>query len=439
MASYRRNTTPRISNIANSARGQAFLNCFSHSKSTLPSSGAILTGTPPSRNTVGITGESVPKKVPTIAELLSAVGYNTACVSRNSYVSPATGLDRGFDRFKWIAAPTIHTVGPRILLRYIKNIYRHSAGLTLNTAKHATPFLINEVAKMWLQSFENQDNPTFLYLHYNEPHRPYYPPKPYRNYYVDEIELSEGKASERAIDIHYSQSELIASGDFNEEDLEALQALYDAEIAYTDKMIGRLFEYVQSLELGETVFVVTADHGDLFGELGLLGHNIVLHDGLINVPLVTHGLETKARTDDLIQHIDVMRTILELAGADTEFLEGIDLRSESRDYAIAQRGPGQFNDYLKHNPAFDSANYHEPALTAVRTRDFKLLYSEQKVELFKLPNEGDDVSEDHSNFLAELTNVAEEWLVTSGNPITEGHEGEFTTAMERQLEDLGYL
>lgn len=439
MADYARDTTPRIQRIANESAGQSYRNCIGHSKSTLPASGAILTCTPPSHNTVGITGETVPDSIPTVAERFSEAGYHTACLSRNSFVSSATDLDRGFDQFEWLAASTIHRAGVRTLGKYLLNLRRHSAGFTTNTAKHATPFLMNEVAKRWLRSAESRAEPSFFYLHYNEPHRPYYPPLPYRDRYTSDLNISPSEAGERAMDLHYSQKERIAHGDFTDDDLAVLEAMYDAEIAYTDEMVGRLFEFVQSLDLCETVFVVTADHGELFGELGLLGHNLALHDGLTNVPLVTHGLETAAESDDLLQHIDVMRTLLELADADTESTDGIDLRSGARNHAFSQREAGQFKPYLKHNPEFDTERYHEPMLTAVRTRRFKHLTSEQKAELFELPDEETDVSAEFPGADEDLAAVAREWLATTAKPVTEGDEGEFTEAMERQLEDLGYI
>lgn len=439
LSGYRRETTPRLEKLAETDAGQAYTQCIAHSKSTLPSSGAILTGMPPSRNTIGISGETVPDTVPTVAELFSEVGYKTACLSRNSFVSSATDLDRGFDRFQWLAASTIHQAGYKVLLQYLLNLRQHSAGLAADTAKHATPFLMNQVAKRWLRSFETKEEPVFFYLHYNEPHRPYYPPLPYMNSYLDEFAVSPSQAGKRTMEFHYSQKERIANADFTDKDLRILEAMYDAEITYTDEMIGRLIEFIRSLDLSETVLVVTADHGELFGEKDLLGHNLSLHDGLINVPLVTHGLNTAVDQNGLIQHIDVMRTLLELAGANTESVEGVDLRTEQREYAFAQREPGQFEPYLEHNPDFDTERYHEPMLTAIRTDESKLLSSDQKKEFYDLPDEETESSVANPNTATELQSVLQEWLSTAAKPITEGDDGEFTDAMERQLRDLGYI
>ena len=161
---YERETTPFLRELADDDAGTAFRQCFAHSKSTHPSSGAILTGTPPTHNTVGVSGEKLPESVPSVAERFGEAGYRTACLSRNSYVSEATGLDRGFDRFQWLAYSTMHELHPVTLLKYFANVRSHSAGLVLDTAKHASPYLMNDTAKRWLSDLEANSDPFFFYL-----------------------------------------------------------------------------------------------------------------------------------------------------------------------------------------------------------------------------------------------------------------------------------
>ena len=221
-----------------------------------------MSGLLPSRNTVGVSGDVLPEEVTTVAERFADSGYTTACLSRNSYLSSETDLDRGFQRFQWLASSTIRSVGPRTLLKYLMNIRKHSAGLTANTAKHASPLLMNDVAKHWLHDFESQSTPFFFYLHYNEPHRPYYPPLSYMDKYADDLEVAPKAAAERAYEIHETLDEIIAEGGrLDQSDWDVLRAMYDAEIAYTDEMVGRLVDYIDSLDLGDTIIVVTADHG----------------------------------------------------------------------------------------------------------------------------------------------------------------------------------
>jgi len=109
---YERETTPTLARLAAEDDGYGFPDCFAHSKDTQQSSGALLTGYLPTATTLGVEGNHLPEEVRTVAERFRDAGYATACLSRNSYVSSETGLDRGFDRFQWLAAETVYQVGP---------------------------------------------------------------------------------------------------------------------------------------------------------------------------------------------------------------------------------------------------------------------------------------------------------------------------------------
>ncbi|MEA5388445.1 sulfatase-like hydrolase/transferase [Haloarculaceae archaeon H-GB11] len=100
MSGYRRDTTPNLARLASG--GRSFSECTAHSNFTLVSAPSILTGTYPSHHGVGMgINDRLPESVPTVAELLSAAGYHTGCISEIARVSDATGLDRGFDTFEF--------------------------------------------------------------------------------------------------------------------------------------------------------------------------------------------------------------------------------------------------------------------------------------------------------------------------------------------------
>jgi arylsulfatase A-like enzyme len=441
MGGYDRNTTPNLQRIVNDSDGEYFSNCFSSGISTPLSAASILTGVYPSRHGLKITNESIPGSLPTVARRFQDAGYTTASLSRNSYVSSGTGLDRGFDRFEWLAAPTfLDVLDARTIIKYFLNIRRHSAGFSRDTAKHATPYLLNELAKQWFQDFETEQ-PFFAYLHYNEPHRPYYPPLPYLDRYTDELDVSTKEAAKIAMRVHYDMEEIVADGcELTETEVDALKAMYDAEIAYTDEMIGRLFDYIQSLDLENTVVVITADHGELFGERGMLAHRLVINDAVSHVPLVVHGLnDVSYPTDELIQHLDVMRTIGEIADISTDGLQGIDMREATRECAITQRPPANFQPFLDHNSEFDRSRFHSEMLTSVRTDQFRFEKSEGSTKLFELPDETTDVSSNYAEKATEFDEDLSEWLQSEGMPISTGEAANLTDQMRQQLRDLGYV
>ena len=441
MSGYRRETTPRLSALAET--GRSFRNCFAQSNWTLGSSGALLTGTYPTYNTLGITGSTLPDEITTVPERFQAAGYQTACLSRNSYVSEATGLDRGFDRFSWIASSTLlETVGLKTLGKYALNLRTHSAGFTTDTAKHASPYLLNSVARRWLDEMADSEDPFFCYLHYNEPHSPYYPPGMTDDEYVDDIDATVQDATDAAMDLHENLYAHIANGgDLTDRELEMIQAMYDAEIRYTDEMVGRLLDFVRSLDLAETIIVVTADHGELFGEQRLLEHKLVLDDAVTNVPMVVDGLNTDLAisTEDLVEHIDIIQTIAEVCNLDTTGMHGHNIREAGPDVVISQRRPEDFEEYYEHNPEFDTSGIHGPTTTAFRTSEFKYQYSDSFDELFALPTEGVDVRDEHPQVYEDLREQTTTFLNGTGKPISDGRDAEFSDAMTKQLQDLGYI
>ncbi|EMA10204.1 uncharacterized sulfatase [Haloarcula vallismortis] len=437
---YERDTTPEMADIADSGHG--FDTCIAHGKSTLPSSGAILTGYAPTHTNIGIEGNAVPDGITTVAERFRNAGYRTACLSRNSYLSSATNLDRGFDRFQWLASSTIHQVGAKTLASYLWNIRSHSAGLTMDTSKHASPLLMNGVAKRWLGDFESKSKPFFFYLHYNEPHRPYYPPGKYLDTFTDDLEMSGREAAELALDIHYNLDEIVANGcDLSKKEWAALRAMYDSEIAYTDEMVGQLVSELRSLNLGDTIIVVTGDHGELFGEWGLLSHSYVLNDAVTRVPLVIDGLEDPLAVDDgdIIQHSDIMRTLLEVAGVDGSDTIGVDLREEGREFAVSQRGPNTYEELLTHNSDFDYSALHTETLSALRTEEWRYQESAESAELFNLADEETDVREAYPEVAESLQSDLDDWIEANGQPVSGGQQEEFSGAVQRQLRDLGYM
>jgi len=447
MGGHDRDTTPNLRRIADRPGGTSFSGCFSHGLWTLTSSASILTGTYPSHHGVGMGSEAVPDALPTVPELLGDAGYRTACLSPNSHLSSATALDRGFDRFAWVSKSTLpDLVDVRTAFRYLRNLRSNGGGLTLDARKHNFGFMMNEVAKRWVDEFRGGDEPFFLYLHHGGPHRPYSPPQRYREAFAEDLPISADEAQAIAFDHHENLFEHVADGcEFDDAEWAAMKALYDAEIAHTDELVGDLFDFVRSNDVGDTVFVVTADHGELFGERGMLAHQVVADDAVTHVPLVVNGLDGVEGYDgEMVQHADVMRTILESVGADTDSLQGIDLREETRDRSVVQRGAERPANNLEriagNNPDFDASAYLSGQVHALRTSEFKYVRGDDGSALYALPDEERDAAGEHPTVAADLDAALSEWLETDGQPVESGRtEGEFTDEMKDQLSDLGYL
>jgi choline-sulfatase len=105
---------------------------------------------------------------------------------------------------------------------------------------------------------------------------------------------------------------------------------YDSEIAYTDQSIGRLLDFIaQKPWSNRTAIIVSADHGEAFGEHRLWRHGFELWQPLIHIPLifVLPGASPK-QIDVNRSHIDMAPTILELFGLSTSGMEGTSLVAE---------------------------------------------------------------------------------------------------------------
>ncbi len=470
---YHRDTTLELSRIAGSADGDNFEHGIAHSTRTPVSVPSMLTGLyPSSHQMIGTqSGHTLPEIMKTAPELLAEQGYRTIAVSDNSYAGEAKGLDERFDEFcdgRTGFGDILNTYGgdrfkiplPNLdssrhdwvtMLKYIFKTGEYGPRLNLNRSinndQHS--FFITECAKHKLRDISEESDPFFCYVHYNDPHHAYIPPEAYRTEYTDEIDATADEAMAFARQMHEELYEWMAEGvPLSEEDWQMLYAMYDAIIRYVDACVGTLFDYVQD-QFEDVIVVITADHGDLFGEYGLLGHHMVLHDGLIQVPLVTHGLEgVSHHTDCPTQHIDVMQTLLSLAGADTSQFQGYDLREQSREVAISQDLRGTVDDdetrsydrIRQYNSDVDLSHLPKSLVTAVRTSEFKLVHTEEWNRLYQLPDEETDVKSEFPSVYEDLLSRLETWFETTGQPFEFTPEKpNLSEDIEQHLRDMGYL
>ena len=440
-----RDTMPNVRRLAERADGRSFEECHAHGIWTKSAVASILTGTAASRHDAGMNSDRIPGGIPTVAERFADVGYATGIMTTNANAGPATGVDRGFDEQGWLSSSTfLELAGPLTVAKYVANLRRHSVGYTTDASKHATSYLVTEAVKRWVDDLAD-DQPAFMYLHYGDPHFEYSPPRPSLRKFADDVRGSLRVARQLA-DYHATHiPELIADGvPLSEKELENLQVLYDALIEYTDERIQALLDHIEE-RWGETIVVITADHGELFGERRTVGHRMTTHTKLSRVPLVTKGLDAAVEYDgELVQHADIMRTILEEVGADTEGMAGIDLRTDTREYAVVQRGERRFlknrDRMLEHNPAFENDGYLDGTEHAILTEEYVYRRGDDRSELLSRPDEGTDVSGEHPDVAAELDAKLDEWLADEGAPFDgKRRESEVTPEMQAQLENLGYL
>jgi len=288
---YLRPTSPHIDALIQS--GVRFENAYSAAPWTLPSYGSLFTSLLPADHRAGIvteredawgkdetpakrTTELMRSDVATLAGVLSKAGFQTAAFVNNPFLGSASGVGRGFEQ-------------------YTSYQYNAKNGVDL--------------ALEWTDA--HREAPWFLFLHLFDPHMPYAPPKPFDTSF-----------SARGLDDLKDWSpnlQELRKARPSDEMVKQLVDFYDGEIAFVDDQIGRLLEALRSQgELDNTVIVFHSDHGEEFWEHGSCDHGHSQYDELLHVPLafvcpgkLLAGLEISTR----VRAIDVMPTLLELAGA----------------------------------------------------------------------------------------------------------------------------
>jgi len=97
---------------------------------------------------------------------------------------------------------------------------------------------------------------------------------------------------------------------------------YRQAISYTDKFLAALDVELAKLNLvDETIFCVIGDHGEAFGEHGLLGHERIAFDEVLRIPFCLRApflVEPGTRITELVSSVDLVPTLLGLLGFETE-------------------------------------------------------------------------------------------------------------------------
>jgi arylsulfatase A-like enzyme/Tfp pilus assembly protein PilF len=252
---YTKVKTPAIDALASD--GVVFERAYSHAPQTLPAHASMLSGQLPFetgvRDNVGFTVRNGERLLP---QMLRERGFTTGGIVSAYVLRKETGISQGFDFFDGEMPPS----SPELSIGQVQRDGAES----------------EQIAEHWLDSIGTSR--AFLFLHLYEPHKPYAPPDRFAEY-----------------------------------------APYDGEIAYADEIVGRLVKYLKSHQLYDrATIVLLSDHGEGLGDHGEQEHGLFVYDEAIHVPLIIKQEGNAAagrRVADLVQHIDLVPTILDLVKA----------------------------------------------------------------------------------------------------------------------------
>ena len=298
---YPRETTVHLKKFAD--EGVAFSHAISQATMTKISVPSIVTSLYPMSHTVLGFDKGLPASAKTIAEVFREEGYATVGYSSVAFTGKANNMHQGYDE--------LHESGS-----ITDNDYR---------SKTSRPYVDRLIP--WLR--EHGDAPFFVFLHVFDPHSPFRPRPPYDTLFGapgarDRLAELEADMREKKIrtgmDSMPNKEEYLKTGNSPEELLKIYTDWYDGSIRGADAEIGRLLEAMREMGLEkDTLFVWATDHGEEFWEHGKLFHGQSVYGELNQVPMVFHwpnspDLRKGAMVDQMVQNLDIMPTILDLAG-----------------------------------------------------------------------------------------------------------------------------
>jgi len=278
MYGYARPTSPRLDAFASEA--VRYDNAHASSSWTLPSHASLFTGEPLSRHQAGIMGRPfLDGRFPTLAERLREAGWATGGFVANTFwTGRNTGLARGFIRYEDFYgnlgdALARTTFGRRVAYEILPRLGRDDM-----PGRKWGPTLNRDLLH-WVDGLNGR--PFFAFVNYFDVHSPLKPPAPFAGRF-----RTAGPAQRASREI-----ELGAIGTAVElpppERLAELVDLYDESILALDHALGELFAQLEARGLLErTIIVVTSDHGESWGEHGMIYHGHSLYREQTHVPLV---------------------------------------------------------------------------------------------------------------------------------------------------------
>jgi arylsulfatase A-like enzyme len=422
-------TTPFLDELLE--RGFNFTHAIAPVPRTTPTLASMLTGAYPHTTQVRSLTDALSRDVTTLTERLLEHGFRTVAVVSNHMLVPERELDRGFETYDF------------------SDDTRSAAATTDAALAHAEAF--------------SPEQRVFLWVHYIDPHVPYYPPqqlaRAFDPDYAGRYELhfgdQPGGIGAHAYPEDLPKSEAVYRNRLPNAVNAHIRRLYAADVRHTDDEIRRLVDGLHSRLGPDWLIVFTADHGESLGEHdyfydhGEYVYNASLRVPLGIVPAAGDPLAGAGRIDAWVSLVDVAPTLAELLflpeRADWQSqIEGRSLvpylRGETLPAApvFAVSGHSYFPHLVQRRVRFDPAG----RFRAVIDGRYKLIWTPgaepaQRFEIYDLvddPQELDNLSAREPRLRAALQRRLRSWLRSAeGQPHRPSNED------RERLRQLGYI
>jgi len=277
---YPRNTTPNLVRWAR--KGVRYRAAVAPASWTYPSHSCFFTGHWPFQ-LISQWKYTLDAPVPTLAEQLASRGYETAGFSANTaFCTYEQRLDRGFTHFEdYPLTPrsllTRTVAGNWILEKILNRDDFYEAKWIRLQSRNASG--INNAFLDWLRN-RQRARPFFAFLNYFDAHEPYVPPAVYSGRFG--IRPRPPKDYEFLLDYGNPGWKSVQN-----RDILMARDCYDDCIAFLDDRLGQLLAELDGQGLlNNTLVIITADHGESFGDHGVFLHGTSLNLEEVAVPLV---------------------------------------------------------------------------------------------------------------------------------------------------------
>jgi arylsulfatase A-like enzyme len=299
----------------------AFRRAYATECWTLPTHVSIFTGLLPSEHRAHFQTMSYRGPDPTIAELLRAQGFHTELVTRNSVLDGSIpGVTRGFERVERILSDYAHGLNPlsiglaaskprfrRQILRsgFFHPLQRDSREFLVRFAKATLPAddQVLTYALHRMEQARERDERLFLVCNLYDVHAPY--PPSFRSIFRPWTSVAnciENVTMPFILPYLGGHAYLADGFRLSDANRRALLSRYECAIAL---MAEKLEYFVEAAAmdglLDDTLLIITADHGEAFGEHDLYLHDASVYQTHLHVPLyIRHPALPAAEVEDVV-------------------------------------------------------------------------------------------------------------------------------------------
>lgn len=431
-------STPNIDRLV--AGGTTFKRAYCPNPTCTPTRSSIITGMYPSQHGAWTLGTKLNENIPTLGEALQKEGYRTALVGKahfqpnqtsdeypsiesmpllqdQAFWKDFTGPYYGFQHVEmlrnhahehlvgqhyvnWLEEKGCHNWRDYFAEPTGKMTYDDQYNWKLPEKYHYNAFIAERTNDL-IATYQQDDDPFFMWASFPDPHPPYLASAPWDEMYdPDALSYPEGVQGEHTKNPEHFQLTQEENPDMSsyeetgymmhgmhshvldKETIKKNKALYYGMVSFTDKYIGKILDHLEELGIMEnTLIVFTSDHGHLFGQHDMHYKGPFHYEDLLRVPFIVQypgKVQAKTTSHAMQSLVDVAPTFLRCAGLDIPGrMTGVDqldvwtnTKARARDHVICE-------------------NHHEPTTINLRTyvgERYKITvyYNQTHGELFDL-------------------------------------------------------